>query len=192
MSYTPFGPWTNGGPPGISAAFLTALESFLVLINSAATDSNVSASSGIVTAKGLATGTSLMNLATHNTVKNGSTSGTMTVSEFFTGGTSLKITLVNFNNYKNAGSANSVVLNAAYTNGGQIIAGFTQGLSFVSGGSTQGISVITALGNSSDGSSTTVSTIFSHSIGQVGPYDTIKENGGNAVARSGQVVLIGY
>jgi hypothetical protein len=177
---------------GISASFLNNIENFLVLINSAATDSNVSAASGIVTAKGLATGTSLMNLAVHNTVKNGSTSGTMTVGEFFVGGTSLKITLINFSNYKNAGSANNVVLNAPYTSGGQIFSGFTQGLSFLNGGSTQGISVITALGNSSDGSSTTVSTIFSHSIGQVGPYDTIKEGGGNTVARSGQVVLIGY
>src|SRR5690242_17154176 len=50
MSYTPFGPWTNGSSPGISAAFLNALEAFLVLINSAATDGNISAASGVLSA----------------------------------------------------------------------------------------------------------------------------------------------
>lgn len=50
MAYTPYGPWTNGSSPGISAAFLNALETFLALVNSAATDGSISAASGVLSA----------------------------------------------------------------------------------------------------------------------------------------------
>ena len=42
-AYTPTGPWSNGGAPGISAAFLTSLEAFLVALNSATYDASISA-----------------------------------------------------------------------------------------------------------------------------------------------------
>lgn len=50
MSYTPTGPFTNGAAPGISAAFLNALEAFMVLINSAATDGSISSAAGVLSA----------------------------------------------------------------------------------------------------------------------------------------------
>lgn len=40
-SYTPTGPFTNGGAPGISSQFLNAIETFLEAVNGAATDSLV-------------------------------------------------------------------------------------------------------------------------------------------------------
>lgn len=43
MAYTPFGPWNPNAPPGINKSFLDALEAFLQSINSAATDSHITA-----------------------------------------------------------------------------------------------------------------------------------------------------
>lgn len=42
MPYTQYGPFVNGSAPGISSSFLNQLESFLVTINNAATDANIS------------------------------------------------------------------------------------------------------------------------------------------------------
>lgn len=50
MSYTIFGPFSDGVAPGVDASFLNALETYLASINSAATDSSVSSSSGNVVA----------------------------------------------------------------------------------------------------------------------------------------------
>lgn len=41
MSYTVFGPFSDGVPPGVEAAFLNPLETYLATINAASTDSNV-------------------------------------------------------------------------------------------------------------------------------------------------------
>jgi hypothetical protein len=192
MGYVPYGPFVAGSAPGISSSFLNSLEGYLVTVNSAATDASITASAGVINPLGLIVGASLTQLTAHNTVKNGSTSGTMTVSEYFATGSGLKIILINYSNYKNAGSANTVALNAPFVNGGQIFCGFTQGINFVHSGSNQGISVITALGSSGDGGSTTQTSIYSHSIGQVGPFDSIREGGGNSLSRSGQVFVIGF
>lgn len=191
MGYVKTGPFISGAAPGIDAGFLNNVENFLVTVNSAATDASISASAGVLSPLGLIVGSSLTQLTPHNTVKNGSTSGTMTVSEYFVGSSSLKIVLVSYNNYKNAGSANNVALNAAFTSGAQLWAGFIQGTAFKLSGSTQGISVITALGNNSDGSSTTVTKINAHSLGQIGAFDTISEGGANAATRSGQLFIVG-
>lgn len=53
MSYTRFGPFTDGSSPGISAEFLNPVEDQLVAMNSAATDADISAASGVLTALGL-------------------------------------------------------------------------------------------------------------------------------------------
>ena len=190
----PYSPTTfvNGGPPGISASYLNGVESMLASINSAATDASISASAGVLSPLGLNVGSGLTSLTSHSTVKNGSTSGTMTVQEYFSSGSSLKIVLVVFNNYKNAGGANDVTLNAAFTAGAQLWSGFIQGLAFKSSGSAQGISIVTSFGSSSDGSSSTFTKIFSHSIGLVGAFDTISEGGSNALSRSGQMFIVGY
>ena len=53
MAYTQFGPFTNGSPPGIQASFLNPLETFLLSLNSAAYDANITADgSGNITAIG--------------------------------------------------------------------------------------------------------------------------------------------
>lgn len=58
MSYTIFGPFADGGAPGISAEFINPVETFLASINSAATDANISANgSGLLTLIGLVFGT---------------------------------------------------------------------------------------------------------------------------------------
>lgn len=41
MAYTQYGPFVNNSAPYISAAFLNALETFLLTLNSASYDSNI-------------------------------------------------------------------------------------------------------------------------------------------------------
>lgn len=41
MGYTKYGPFTDGSAPYLSAAYNNGLENFLVTVNSAATDSNI-------------------------------------------------------------------------------------------------------------------------------------------------------
>jgi len=52
--YVQFGPWGDGSAPGISAEFLNPLETFLLSLNSASYDSDISANgSGVATLVGL-------------------------------------------------------------------------------------------------------------------------------------------
>lgn len=58
MTYTRYGPFTDGTTPSVSATFLNTLEDFLLDVNTAATDSSVSADgSGNVTATTFKAGT---------------------------------------------------------------------------------------------------------------------------------------
>ena len=53
MSYTQYGPFTNGTSPGISATFLNNVETFLLSLNSASYDANITSDgSGNITAIG--------------------------------------------------------------------------------------------------------------------------------------------
>lgn len=53
MTYTAYGPFTNGSSPYISQAFLNALETYLLTISSAASDANITSDgSGNITAIG--------------------------------------------------------------------------------------------------------------------------------------------
>lgn len=52
-AYTQYGPFTNGSAPGISQAFLNALETFLLGLSSASYDSNITSDgTGNITAVG--------------------------------------------------------------------------------------------------------------------------------------------
>lgn len=193
-AYTQYGPFTDNSAPGISASFLNPLETFLLAINSAGYDSFVSSDgSGNVTLNGLRVGGGLTTLAPITTVKNGSTSGTMTVYEFLTG-TSLKIVLVRFGNYKNAAaSANNVTLNTPFSLFAHIHSGNAQGLNYVLSGSNISLSAFTTLGGSSDGSATTVTKMNAYSIVETfAGFDTISEPGSNAATRTGNVTIVGY
>lgn len=56
MSYVQYGPFDDGGAPGISSSFLNPLETFLLSLNSAAHDPNISSNgSGNMTATSYAT-----------------------------------------------------------------------------------------------------------------------------------------
>jgi hypothetical protein len=95
MSYTPYGPFTDAAPPGISSSFLNPLEGFLQTINSAATDSNVSSSSGVVTMLGLVNNDAGVTIS-------GTTSGSATLYQFLRG--NVKAFFLYFNGYRNSTS----------------------------------------------------------------------------------------
>jgi hypothetical protein len=130
MPYTRYGPFTNGGPPGISAAFLNGLESFLLTINTAATDSQISSDgAGTLMIKAIQ--------ATGQTASvNGTISGTATVYQLSTGPFKVSlVSLVNFNN----GSAVDLIFPVPYTMMALVWVGNTvgQNISFYQGTSTQ-------------------------------------------------------
>jgi hypothetical protein len=53
MAYTQFGPFSNGGAPGLSASFFNPLETFLLSLNTASYDSHISSDgNGNITALG--------------------------------------------------------------------------------------------------------------------------------------------
>lgn len=113
MSYTQFGPFVDGGSPGVSAEFLNPLETFLLSLNSASYDSHITANgSGIMTLLGLiANGAMQPNPSV--TTTNGNTAGTVKVWQPFTG--TFKLVGLFFNGFRNAGANQNLVLPAAFT-----------------------------------------------------------------------------
>src|SRR6266571_998069 len=97
MSYTQFGPFTNGTSPPINASFLNGVESFLLLVNALATDSSITSDSA-----GAAT---MIKLAINSgsTVLNGSTAGTATLYQPLNG--TLKLVVVYENGFRNGGGS---------------------------------------------------------------------------------------
>jgi hypothetical protein len=114
MAYTRYGPFTDGTAPGVSAEFLNPVEDTLVALNSAATDSNISAASGILTLIGLVLSGSgkivLPNPGTAQSLTNGST---ITIS-----GPRVKVT--------SSGAITGVIMTAGTTDG-QTIFLYNQG-----------------------------------------------------------------
>lgn len=193
-AYQQYGPFANNSAPGISASFLNALETFLLAINAAAYDSNVTSDgNGNVTANGLVVGSGMTSLVAQTTVKNGSTSGTMTVYEFFTG-SSLKIVLVRYGNYKNAAaSANNVTLNTPFSLFAHAFSGNAQGTQFLLSGSAISLSALATLGGSSDGTANTITKMNAYSIIETfAGFDTISEPGSNSATRTGNITIMGY
>lgn len=116
MSYPPYGPWTDNLSPGISAEFLNPLESFLQTINSASTDSHITADgSGLMTLLGL------VNNAPPVTV-NGTTAGSAQLYQFLRG--SVKGILVHFTGYRNSTTTEqTLALPQPFTTYGLFLAG---------------------------------------------------------------------
>lgn len=189
-TYTPSGPWTNNAPPGISAAALTAIESFLAALWG---DSQITSNgSGIETVVGLITGSGLLSLAAHPQSISGSTSGTLTINEYMTG-TGFKAILCYFNNYRNSGAAQSVTLNTAFTVGAACFNLGGNGLNLLAGATSQQIVALTTLGGTSSGSTTNVTNLLPWSIGScMAAITGIKEPGSNGSAATGLFVIIGY
>jgi hypothetical protein len=97
MAYSPTGPFTNNTvPPGISATFLNNVENFLVTVNSAATDSNItSGGSG-----NLAT-TGTIQMANNKAFQSKDSGGTVRTLLIEDGSNQVKI---------GAGNANNIIL----------------------------------------------------------------------------------
>lgn len=188
-SYTPVGPFTDGGAPGVSAEFLNPLETFLTSINSAAYDPLISANAGIETVVGLITGAGLASLASKMTGVSGSASGSMTVYETFAG--SFKVVLVIFSNFKNTGGAVSVTLTTAFNGPAFFLNGGGPTVNLMNSGSPLSEQIITAL--STSGGTTTPHTGFaSGCLGwTTSPFTAIQEPGGDSSTSTGIVVIIG-
>lgn len=93
MAYVNTGPFNNGTSPGINAAFLNNVEGFLDTVNTAATDSNLSSSSGILTMLGLVNNDA-------GTTISGTTNGSATLYQFLRG--NVKAFFIYFSAYRNS------------------------------------------------------------------------------------------
>jgi hypothetical protein len=105
MAYTRYGPWTDGTAPGIAAEFLNPVEDVLVALNSAATDSNISALVGILTVLG-------MKINPTPVAVSGSVSGSVNLYQLFSG--NIKLVAAYYNNYRSA-AAQTLALPTAFT-----------------------------------------------------------------------------
>lgn len=99
MPYTPAGPFTPGGAPGISAAALNGFDNALAGLNSAASDGSISSVAGVLTALGLIANGGIQGNPTP-VVVNGTTNGTATLYQVLTG--TVKVCFLSFSNYQNS------------------------------------------------------------------------------------------
>lgn len=189
MSYVQFGPFVDGGSPGVSAEFLNPLETFLLSLNSASYDSHISSNgAGIVTLLGLiANGAMQPNPV--GTVLNGSTSGTATLYQSFTG-TDKRIIIV-LNNFRNGSApAQTIVFPTAFASRVYGRSGGFPPAQLIKSGSAINVIVITALGVA--GGTTSSSTSFgSYSLFDGPACDTISFTGSQSGATTGILILEG-
>jgi hypothetical protein len=161
MSYTPT-TFTDGAPPGISAEYLNGVESMLTSINSAATDGNISAVSGVLACLGL-------NANPEVVTKNGTT-GTATLYQVLTG--SVKAAILTFNNYQNSSaSEQTIALPVAFTSKAWVFTGnFSNNLRLTPyyGGSASlsNVRVLTSF-STGGGTGSLVSQINAFSVAQI-------------------------
>lgn len=162
MAYTPYGPWTDGGAPGVSAEFLNPLETFLQSVNSAATDSNISAASGIMTVLGMVNNVAAVTIT-------GTTGGSASLYQFLRG--NVKACILYLNNYQNNSATEQVIsLPQAYTakafiftgnlGGGMQLRPYTGGTAPISQ-----VRVTTSLA-ATGGNALVQNTIYANSIGR--------------------------
>lgn len=138
MAYTPT-TWVNG-TTAVNATNMNHIETFLSTINSAATDGNISAALGILTALGMSINPTAVTVS-------GSVSGSATLYQLFSG--TVKLVLVSHNNYKSAASQ-TLALPTAFTGNSywwtmELQGGKVEALSGGSGGTLQTFSVLTTL-----------------------------------------------
>jgi hypothetical protein len=188
-NYVQYGPWEDGGSPGISAEFLAPLEDFLLSINSAAYDSHVSSD-----------GSGKLSIVTLNAVPstvtlNGGTAGTAVLVQDMVG--SIKRVIVTLNGFRTAGSAQTIAIPVPFTkqcfvrSGNLGSATGFNGFQLVGSSVAQSVGLITAL-SASGGTNTSMTTIFGHSLGEcfhaVDTISFVASSGSNA---SGSFELVG-
>lgn len=146
--------------------------------------------SGILTVVGLVTGTSLANLAAKNQSFNGDTSGTMSILETFSG--SLKIVILEQNNYKHAGSAQLCTLNTAFSFMALMFNLGCGGIVQASSGSINNNNQVTWGTGTSVGSSSSIAQCqVDCACYSFGSFNQVGSNGGYASAHTGIAIYIG-
>jgi len=169
VPYTQYGPFTDNAAPGISSAFLNALETFLVGENSASYDANVSSDgSGNVSMQTLK-----LNL-TGITVS-GTTSGTATLYQFLQG--TIKAFYLYYNGYRNStATEQKITLPRAFTGRSHAFAnGGIPPTHLYLAGAPQSFSIVTTLPSGTGaGGITTQTAINGYSSAEVvGPFDSV-------------------
>jgi len=184
MAYTEYGPFTNGQSPPVNASFLNGVESFLLLVNALALDSNITADGN-----GAAT---LVKLAINSgsTVLNGSTAGTATLYQPLNG--TLKLVMAYLNGFRNGGgSAQTLAIPTPFTTSFRWWTGDSNPLTFVGSTTSRTANIVTALA-AGGGTVTSQTTVNSHSFGGVNAaVDTISFNSGEASAHTGLILMVG-
>lgn len=190
MSYVQFGPWDDGGAPGISAEFLNPLETFLLSLNSASYDSHISANgSGVMTTTGQIVNGAIQNNPT-GVVLNGGAAGTATLWQDCTG--AIKRVLIYESGFKTGASNQTIALPVAFTKGCFIRTGFINKIQLMAGGAAQTIAIITSLSATGYGSTTGETTMTGYGFGECrAAFDTIQFPSGDSGAATAFVELVG-
>lgn len=170
MAYTPYGPWTSGGAPGIDAPFLTALELYLAGVVS---DSNITSNgAGILTMLGLVNNDAGVTIT-------GTTNGSATLYQFLRG--NVKAFYIMYNNYRNSTTTEQrITLPQAFTKYAHYFApaGVPQGHIWNGGTQNTGhISTMVAFTASAPGPGNATSSLSAFNGYQIGdvstPFDQI-------------------
>jgi len=167
--YTQYGPFTDAAAPGISAAFLNALETFLVGENSASYDANVSADgSGNVSMQTLKLNLTGISVA-------GTTSGTATLYQFLQG--TIKAFYLYYNGYRNStATEQKITLPRAFTGRSHAFAnGGIPITHLYLAGVPQSFAIVTTLPSGTGAGGTTTQTALNgySSAEVVGPFDSV-------------------
>lgn len=195
MSYVQFGPWVDGSSPGISAEFLNPLESFLLSINSAATDSHISSNGlGTMTLPGLVLNGGAQ-IDPTGIVLNGGTSGTATLYQIGTG--TYKLVLVVLANFRTAASNQTIALPAPFVSTAFVVTGWIgpsstiAGIKLLASGTAQTFELLTSLATTGGGVSA-VTSIFGQSFAYVNAgFDTVQFNSGSSATSNGLILIQG-
>lgn len=190
MTYTKVGPFVNNSQPGLNATFFNNVENTLVSINTAATDSHISADgTGLLTALGL-------NVNATATTLTGATAGSITLYQPFRGPV-FKAVIMRLTGFRNnGGHTQGIVLPSAFTGRCKVWAGDmpSTGVQFQKSGVTQSIAVPTST-TTTGNSSTNVTTLFRHTYGEIlsaSGWDTMIIPTGGTGVTDGVIFIVGW
>jgi hypothetical protein len=184
MSYTQYGPFTNGTSPPINASFLNGVESYLLLLNALAVDSSITSDgSGAATMIKLA-------INSGSTVLNGATAGTATLYQPLNG--TLKLVLIYENGFRNgSGAAQTLSLPTAFTTSLRFWTSDSNPLTFVGSSTNRTANIVTAIA-AGGGTVTSQTTVNGYSMGGVNAgVDTVSFNASESSTHTGLIVLLG-
>lgn len=155
MAYTQFGAFSDDSPPALDDSFFNAIEAFLLTINSAATDGNVSSSSGILAQKALSPSPTVVSIT-------GTTAGTADLYQFMRG--TIKAFILIFNGYRNAsGTEQTIGLPTAFTTRCNFLSGNGKQVTPYSGGSA----LVNKVNLNNNGTPTNGSTVNAAHHGEI-------------------------